>query len=328
MRQPSPRGIALILILSVLLAALSACASPDAATTEEEAATPTERRATPSPRPTERDAEDVEAESATEPATPAITSPDDWQEMPIVPVVSDTAREIYQRGQAMGRDPNAFSIIGDCQNVSSHFLGDFDNPEDYSLGDDYAYLQDTIDHFAGSFSADRAAVNGGYNVATFVSTLRTNLAYCEYGETPIECEYRRTNPSIAIISIETNFAERDADYFADYLRQIIEYTIDAGVVPIMATKADNLEGDNSINRAIVGVALEYDVPLWNFWASVQDLPDGGLTDGFHLSYGRPFFDDPDRMQYAWPHRNLTALQALDAVWRGVSEQAPTPVAAE
>ena len=120
--------------------------------------------------------------------------------------------------------------------------------------------------------------------------------------------------------METWWYDRPADTYAGYLRQIVEYSLAEGVVPIIATKADNLEGDHGINAAIVAVAQEYDAPLWNFWAAVQPLPGHGLTeDGFHLTQGRTLFDDPASLQGAWAVRNLTALQALDTVWRGVSE---------
>jgi hypothetical protein len=98
----------------------------------------------------------------------------------------------------------------------------------------------------------------------------------------------------------------------------VEFSIEHGTVPILATKADNWEGDHSLNAAIARVAADYDVPLWNFWLAVQPLPGHGLTeDGFHLTFARNFFDDPVRMQSAWPVRNLTALQALDAVRKGI-----------
>ena len=92
------------------------------------------------------------------------------------------------------------------------------------------------------------------------------------------------------------------------------------MLPILATKADNLEKDNSINAAIVRLAYEYDLPLWNYWAAVQGLPHQGLqTDGAHLTWAPNHFEDPANMKFAWPVRNLTALQALDAVRRGVGE---------
>jgi hypothetical protein len=87
----------------------------------------------------------------------------------------------------------------------------------------------------------------------------------------------------------------------------------------LSTKADNLEGDHGINSTIAQLAHEYEVPLWNFWLAVQPLNRGGLSeDGFHLTYAGNFFDDPKRMRSGWPWRNLTALQALDAVWRIVT----------
>ena len=90
-------------------------------------------------------------------------------------------------------------------------------------------------------------------------------------------------------------------------------------MPILGTKADNIEGDGGINQVIVKLAKEYDVPLWNLWAAVQPLPNHGLiNDGFHLTWARNYFDQPDIMENAWPWRNLTALQAIDAVWRGAS----------
>ena len=83
------------------------------------------------------------------------------------------------------------------------------------------------------------------------------------GENPLACELRVNNPSIAIISEEEDWSGDVAKY-GTYLRQVIEYAIAQGVVPILATKADNLEGGNRIDALIaepgVGVrhpALEF-----------------------------------------------------------------------
>jgi len=90
------------------------------------------------------------------------------------------------------------------------------------------------------------------------------------------------------------------------------------VVPILSTKADNLEGDGRFNSIVVRLAGEYDVPLWNFQLAVQGLPNSGLTeDNFHLVWGPSTFTSPADVQSGWQWRNLTALQALDAVWRAV-----------
>ncbi|MDZ4671784.1 MAG: SGNH/GDSL hydrolase family protein [Phototrophicales bacterium] len=247
------------------------------------------------------------------------TSSDDlWQTLPVIPTVSDTTREIYQRGIEMGNNPNAFGKVGDCQNVHSYFLGVFDTPEEYALGEDYAYLQEAIDHFSGSFIRNSEAVDNGFNVASVLSPLWSS-SRCEPDENPNECENRQHNPSIVIISMETWWTGEDPQIYEDYLAETVEYWINEGVVPILATKADNLEGDHGINRAIANVARRYDIPLWNFWLAVQSAPNGGLADGFHLTFARNFFNDPERMQAGWVIRNLTALQSLDAVWRGVQE---------
>jgi hypothetical protein len=177
----------------------------------------------------------------------------------------------------------------------------------------------TIEHFAGSWERAGFAVKGGLNVAAVQTLYFTDPVHCRSDESPMVCEIRTNNPSIVLISFETWWADKPAAYYESRLRSVVEYVLSQDVVPILAPKADNIEGDYSINAAIVRVAYEYEVPLWNFWAATYPLPSQGLTvDGFHLTQARNFFDDPGRMEEGWPWRNLTALQVLDVVWRGVT----------
>ena len=247
-----------------------------------------------------------------------------WMKMPVVPDISHNVKVIYKKGQAMGVDPTHISKVGDCQSIRQYFFGNFDNPLSYNIGP-YDYLNPAIDYFHGSFDRLSLAVKTGWNVASVLSPLNADPKLCATNETPLECEFRVWNPSIAIISMETWTKNRPTDTYKDYLRQIVVYSIDHGVVPILATKADNLEGDQSINASIACLAREYDVPLWNFWKEVQPLPDHGLlADGFHLTNDHNRYDLESAMQAAWPHRNLTALMAVDAVWRAVTGQDPPP----
>ena len=241
--------------------------------------------------------------------------------MPVVPAgVSDEMREVYQRGLEMGNDPTHFSVIGDCQNVSSYFLSVFEKPGEFSLGEEYSYLQPTIDHYQGSFSRVSVAVKGGFNAAAVISPLRSDPETCNSNESPLDCELRLWQPSIVFVSMETWWSQKPEEEYAKYMRKVLDRIIESGAVPIIATKADNLEGNNAINETVAQLAYEYDIPLWNFWAAVQPLPDHGLSDdGFHLTFARNFFDDPKRMQNAWPWRNLTALQALDVVRKSLIE---------
>ncbi len=265
--------------------------------------------------------------------TPQTPSPELWMEWPVIPTVSDRMKEIYRQGLAAGRNPARFSKIGDCQNVDSYFLSAFDHPGEYRLGTEYAYLQPTIEHFRGSWSRKSLAVQGGFNVAAVLAPFRSDPNYCRADESPLDCELRVFNPSLVIISMETWWGKKPAETYERYLRQIVERVLAQGIVPILATKADNLEGDYSINLAIARVAYDYQVPLWNFWRAVQPLPNHGLSpDGFHLTFSRNFFDDAQVMENAWPWRNLTALQSIDAVWRSLNnlpmgqlEVTPTPI---
>jgi len=244
-------------------------------------------------------------------------APGNWKTLPIVPTLSEQARQIFLQGQALGRDPHTFSKAGDCQNITTYFLANFEDPSLYRLGE-YADLQGTIDWYRGSFGRESLAVRGGLNVAAVLSPLRADPTACEKGESPLVCELRLNNPSIVLISMEEAWTG-EADKYGKYLRQVIDATLALGILPVLSTKADTLEGDHSINEIIAQLAWEYDLPLWNFWAAVQPLKYQGLTaDGFHLSHGSNFFFDVSLgRQTGWTQRNLTALQTLDSLRRGL-----------
>jgi len=188
-----------------------------------------------------------------------------WMQMPVVPTeVSDAMRAVYQRGLTQGNDPTHFSIIGDCQNVSSYFLSTFDKPGDFSLGTQYAYLQPTIDYYQGSYSRVSLAVKGGFNAAAVISPLRSDPKSCNPNESPLDCELRTWKPSVVFVSMETWWSKKPAQEYDKYMRKVLDRIIASGAVPIIATKADNLEGDNSINATVAELAYEYDIPMWNF----------------------------------------------------------------
>ncbi len=250
------------------------------------------------------------------PQPTATLGADDWQDFPIIPTqVSERAKEIYRDGLAIGTDPNRFSKIGDCQNINTYFLALYDQPDQYKLGDEYQYLFPIIEQFAGSWSRDSIAVKGGFNVASVFNPWFNNKELCGENESPVDCELRIQQPSIVLISMET-WWNGDASKYEGYLRRIVDTVIAYGAVPVLATKADNLEGNQTINRSIVKVAYEYQIPLWNYWAAVQPIPHHGLEDdGFHITHGLNDFSQSFNLTSAWPLRNLTALQTMDFVWQ-------------
>ncbi|MDP2964900.1 MAG: hypothetical protein Q8N39_02545 [Pelolinea sp.] len=256
---------------------------------------------------------DAEITLATESPQPTLDirqQPKDWQTWPVMPEVTEAARDIFKHGQALGNNPKAFSKVGDCQNLRSYFLGKFDHLDIYKFSwriDDYL---DTIENFKGSFDTDGQSTKFGFTAASPLSPLMADPEICLPDEAPLECELRLTRPSFVLISLEFPFNGRSAGLYEQYLRQIIKYTISQGSVPILATKADNVEKDNSINLTITKLAYEYDLPMWNWWAAAQPLGDHGIDpyrDGFHIS------------QRAWEERSKTFLMVLDHLWEGLKD---------
>ena len=268
-------------------------------------------------------------ESPVTPSTLASETPTasaaNWQQLPIVPQVSPEMMEVYQRGLARGRDPNRFSKIGDCQNITTYYLAMFDSGS-YSLGTDYAYLQPTINHFKDSWWRESLAVKGGMNVAAVQNVMWANPQLCKSGETPLQCELRVYNPSIAIISMEESWSG-SIDNYDFYMRKIVEYVLSQDIVPILATRAETPTQERQINAVVAKIAEDYHIPLWNFWAATAALENNGISDdGFHLTgkdsapEARSHFDNPANLKFGWTQRNLTALQAIDAVYRGLNGQ--------
>jgi hypothetical protein len=248
------------------------------------------------------------AVTATEDTRPL---PEDWKEWPVMPEITNRVYEIYALGQELGNDPHRFSKIGDCHSVKEAFMGLFDKPGWYKLRDGREHLQESIDWFNGSFDRDGYSVKGGYNAAAVLSPLWADPQTCLPGENPVECEVRVNKPAFAFISLEVWWQGRTAEQYEIYMHTIIDYLLEHGVVPILATKADNVEGDYSLNLTTAKLAYDYNLPLWNFWKAAQELPNHGMDptrdDGFHISYA------------AWTVRSFTALETLDNLWQQVNE---------
>ena len=73
----------------------------------------------------------------------------------------------------------------------------------------------------------------------------------------------------------------------------------------------NRELDDRINRDMALLASEYDLPLWNFWAALSDLPDRGL----YVMKGRELQGAIYLNEEASARHRMTGLEALNEVWR-------------
>ena len=203
--------------------------------------------------------------------TSANLDPESWRSWPVIPAISEKSWEIAQYGIQKGNNPSAFSVIGDCQSFPDIFMAVYDM-EWYQLPQEYSYLENARRYFKGSFSRFGVSVLDAATAASELSPGWADPRWCLGGESPLMCELRLYSPAFAMINLGTHWTVRDPIY----LRQIIDILIGNGVMPVLTTKADNLEGDFSVNLEIARIAHEHDLPLVNFWAAVQPLPNAGL----------------------------------------------------
>jgi hypothetical protein len=151
-------------------------------------------------------------------------------------------------------------------------------------------------------------------------------ARCVAYESPLACEYRLQRPSVALILIGTGDHLDWANFEGRY-RRILDYTLAQGIIPVLLTKADDLESKEQgapydfTNNVIRRLSREYDLPLLDLRRVVELLPNRGcVADGFHYntpSDGRSADFTGDHLTYGYNVRNLTGLLALDELRRQV-----------
>ncbi len=233
------------------------------------------------------------------------------------PSVQEHVQEIYSYGQAVGRNPHAFSKLGDSTIENPHFLDRFDTGM-YNLGL-YQHLEPTVQHYAGSYSRHSIAVQRGLHSWSVFDPLWADSRSCLPNESILACEIRVHNPSIIFIRLGANDVGVP-DSFEHNMRRIIEHCIENGVIPLLGTKADRNEGAGNINNNIVRkIAEEYQVPLWDFDLVAGTLPGRGLgRDNVHMT---TFFEYDYTLATAFERgygvHNLLALLTLDAVRREI-----------
>lgn len=288
----------------------------------------------PTPTPANNPAPETNPPPSTTPQpaispTPATYPEGFWQDLPVIPEsISPAMREVYQKGIAMGNNPRIFTKLGDCNSKSPDFLHGFGGM--YNLGE-FAYLQPAIDYWQDSFRLPNQATNPGTTTSRLLVSLWTN-DQCQADEIMLDCQYRLDNPSVVLIAlgtIDAKYHQLDPQAFERNLRVIIESSLERGIVPVIGTKADNIEGDHSINETIARLAIEYELPLWNYWKAVQPTINHGLLpDLEHLnSWSGPPATDfslPIALDYGKEVKNITALQMLDFLRTELAD-AVTPI---
>ncbi len=257
-------------------------------------------------------------------ATPTLTPPppdnvngvklDQIVVMP--PAVQENVKQIFAKGQTLGNDPHRFSKIGDSIIEHPHYMVKFDTP-DYNLGQ-YAYLQDVLNYYRGSFGRDSLSVRRGLHSWSWNNPTWADKAQCLPEEGPIACEYRVHKPSISFIVLGSNDVGVP-DYFRKSMEGLVQFTIDQGVIPVIVTKADRHEGPDNINNIILKeTAAKFNVPLLDFDAVAGTMPNRGIdpADGTHLTfYYAHDYSVPEAFTKGHAIHDLTSVIMLDELWR-------------
>ncbi len=236
--------------------------------------------------------------------------------------ITPYTRGIFLYGQELGNRIDYFSKVGDSITVNQAFLTPF-GKNIHSL-QEYGYLGIVIDYFnqVGTFNAFRATSNAAetsWTTRDVLQIVRNDRLGCRNFETRLECEYRLERPMLALIMLGTNDVHGVPlqEYEAN-LREIVEISIEHGVIPVLSTIPPQLGWDFQVrqyNRVIVNVAGLYQVPLWNYWLAMTELPSLGLSfDGVHPSSppdgAHTTNFTPEFLQYGYTKRNLMALEIL------------------
>jgi hypothetical protein len=264
---------------------------------------------------------------------PAVADGEAARRYPVIPPmrggVASQIRALVRVGKRNGNRLNVFSKIGDSITAFGYFLVPV-GAGGLQLGG-YGNLQDTANFFmaetartSNSFANESLAARGAWTTNDLLDPAQATPGICNPDESPLSCELRVVKPSVALIMIGTNdLVSDDVAGFRSRLTQIIRIIKRAGVVPVLSTIPNRFDLElararvNTYNAAIIQVANNQAIPLWNFWLAVDPLPSNGVsTDNVHPSVppdnNTAVFDDM-HLSYGFTMRNLTALQVLDGL---------------
>jgi LysM repeat protein len=234
------------------------------------------------------------------------------------PTVQANVKQIFAKGQQLGNNAQRFSKVGDSIIEQPHYMVKFDTPE-YNLGQ-YAYLQDVLNYYRGSYGRDSLAVRRGLHSWSWNNPTWADKDQCQPDEGPVACEYRVFKPSVSFIVLGSNDVGVP-EYFRKSMEELVQYTIDQGVIPIIVTKADRHEGDpdKNINNTILKeTAAKFNVPLLDFDAVAGTMPNRGIdpADGTHLTfYYAHDYSVPIAFTKGHAVQDLTSVIMLDHLWR-------------
>ncbi len=232
-------------------------------------------------------------------------------------------RALRAAGLTRGNRANVFAKVGDSITEAAGFLADlgFDYETDYGR---YGCLRATRDYFA---STSLGSDSNSFNRASVTAMGGWLSSQPLLGDpaSPLRAELDATHPLYAIVMIGTNdLASGTLAEYTTNLTRIVTIIEEYGTVPIVSTIPDRPEDARfaplvtSFNDAIRALTASRNLPLVDYWQSMQDLPGHGVSDdGIHPSIFRDMGDAQGRqltdaaLRFGYNMRNLTALLMLE-----------------
>lgn len=237
---------------------------------------------------------------------------------PLLPTIHEAMAHVYERGQELGNRSDVLTKVGDSLSASEQYITPF-SAEEYELGP-YDYLEATLRYY--SESAGQASVASRIGMSSYVvfDPFWATDERCMANESPLACEYRLKRPSVAFILFGPNdVRSMTEDEYREQMRQIIEQSIDAGVIPVLSTFGAHPDEtffwqSINFNLELLALAEEYEVPLMNLWAGAQLLPNRGMDEDLvhltHSGFDTLKYDTGHEAFYGISLQNLLVLHTL------------------
>lgn len=238
---------------------------------------------------------------------------------PVIPEISDAMVRVFEAGQALGNQAEVVTKVGDSNSASRSYLPPIGEAA-YDLGA-YDFLQNAVDFYGGSFATGSLAARVGMNAFSVFDPVWSNPDKCETNEPPLLCEYRNTEPAIALIMYGPNDLKAlNTDQFREQMTRVVEESLRLGVIPVLSTFSSVREEDTwfqavRFNLILLDVAAQYEVPIINLWSPARALPRNGIgEDNVHLTAAGASVDLTGfESRYGVSLQNLLVLVTLDRI---------------
>lgn len=274
--------------------------------------------------------------------------PYDLERYPVIPEIDISMqarlRRVHAFGLLKGVRPEVFSFVGDSITASHAFMDELATDE-VNYGE-YLWLAEQVAAYRevemhtvegitySPLTMENFSVLSGWKVTDVLDPgSRFWEPLCESDETPLECELRNSLPAVTLVMIGTvDVLDTSIDEYEHYVDTVVEIILSYGSIPVLSTLPPNLADEESMeavpeyNRVLLKVAEKHEIPVWNYWRALSDLPNQGMSsDGVHpssaFSDGGTAIFTAEGLQFGFNVRNLTALQVLDTIYSVVLSDA-------